>query len=133
VIPIHSYGEIDGRLYVDMLLISGRDLASVLAESGAMHPARVVRIIEQVADASDAAHSINLVHRDIKPSNILLGRRDFVYLIDFGIAQDVNATRLTRQARRSARSPTWRRSGSAAVRLDPLPISTRWPACCTSA
>jgi serine/threonine-protein kinase len=96
VIPIHSYGEIDGRLYVDMRLISGRDLASVLAESGAMHPARVVGIIEQVADALDAAHSINLVHRDIKPSNILLGRRDFVHLIDFGIAQDVNATRLTR-------------------------------------
>ncbi len=96
VVPIHGYGEIDGRLYVDMRLIAGRDLASVLEESGAMNPVRAVGIIEQVADALDAAHAIDLVHRDIKPSNILLGRRDFVYLIDFGIAQDVNATRLTR-------------------------------------
>jgi serine/threonine protein kinase/uncharacterized membrane protein len=96
VVPIHSYGEIDGRLYVDMRLINGRNLADVLLESGAMDPVRAVGIIEQVADALDAAHSLNLVHRDIKPSNILLGRRDFVYLIDFGIAQDVNATRLTR-------------------------------------
>jgi serine/threonine protein kinase len=96
VVPIHSYGEIDGRLYVDMRLIAGRDLGSVLEESGAMNPARTVGIIEQVADALDAAHSIDLVHRDIKPSNILLGRRDFVYLIDFGIAQDVNATRITK-------------------------------------
>jgi serine/threonine protein kinase len=95
VVPIHSYGEIDGRLYVDMCLIAGRDLGSVLAESGAMNPVRAVRIIEQVAYALDAAHSIDLVHRDIKPSNILLDSRDFVYLIDFGIAQDVNATRLT--------------------------------------
>jgi serine/threonine protein kinase len=96
VVPIHSYGEIDGRLYVDMRLIAGRDLASVLAESGPMDPGRAVAIIEQVADALDAAHATNLIHRDIKPSNILLGRRDFVYLIDFGIAQTVNSTRLTR-------------------------------------
>jgi serine/threonine-protein kinase len=96
VVPIHSYGEIDGRLYVDMRLIAGRDLATVLAESGAIVPPRAVAIIEQVADALDAAHAINLVHRDIKPSNVLVGRRDFVHLIDFGIAQEVNATRLTR-------------------------------------
>jgi serine/threonine protein kinase len=96
VVPIHSYGEINGQLYVDMRLIAGRDLASVLTESGPMNPVRAVGIVEQVADALDAAHAMNLIHRDIKPSNILLGRRDFVYLIDFGIAQSVNSTRLTR-------------------------------------
>jgi serine/threonine protein kinase len=96
VIPIHSYGEIDGRLYVDMRRIEGRDLEAVLAEGGPMDPPRAVRIIEQVAEALDAAHSVGLVHRDIKPSNILLARRDFVYLIDFGIARALGATRYTR-------------------------------------
>ena len=34
VVPIHSYGEIDGRLYVDMRLIEGRDLAHYITENG---------------------------------------------------------------------------------------------------
>jgi len=34
VVPIHSYGEIDGRLYVDMQLIEGRNLAQYIAENG---------------------------------------------------------------------------------------------------
>jgi serine/threonine-protein kinase len=94
VVPIHTYGEIDGRLFVDMRLIEGRDLATVLA-SAAMSPARAVHIVEQVAQAVYAAHKIGLVHRDIKPSNILLDEHDFAYLIDFGIARVVGETGLT--------------------------------------
>src|SRR5246127_2786052 len=94
IIPIHNYGEIDGRLYVDMRLIEGRDLQTVLAE-GPMEPSRVVRIIEQVALALHAAHKVGLLHRDVKPSNILLDENDFAYLIDFGIARAADETRLT--------------------------------------
>jgi serine/threonine protein kinase len=95
IIPIHHYGEIDGRLYVDMRLIEGRDLASVLA-SGPLDPPRAVRIIEQVAMALHAAHKAGLLHRDVKPSNILLDGNDFAYLIDFGIARALDETRMTK-------------------------------------
>jgi serine/threonine-protein kinase len=94
IIPIHNYGEIDGRLYVDMRLIEGRDLQTVLVD-GPLEPSRAVRIIEQVAKALHAAHKVGLVHRDVKPSNILLDDDDFAYLIDFGIARGVDETRLT--------------------------------------
>jgi serine/threonine-protein kinase len=95
VIPIHNYGEIDGRLYLDMRLIEGRDLGTVLAK-GPLNPARAVRIIEQVAMALHAAHEVGLLHRDIKPSNVLVGRNDFAYLIDFGIARAADETRMTK-------------------------------------
>jgi serine/threonine protein kinase len=94
IIPIHHYGEIDGRLYVDMRLIEGRDLQTALA-AGPIDPARAVRIIEQVAKALHAAHKVGLVHRDVKPSNILLDEDNFAYLIDFGIARAADDTRLT--------------------------------------
>src|ERR1700758_3232502 len=95
IVPIHDFGEIEGRLYVTMRLIKGRDLQTVLAE-GPLSPERAVRIVEQVARALNAAHKVGLVHRDIKPSNVLLDDDDFAYLIDFGIARAADETRMTK-------------------------------------
>jgi serine/threonine-protein kinase len=94
VVPIHNFGEIDGRLYVDMRLIEGDNLEHVLAD-GPMDAARSVKIIEQVASALNAAHRVGLVHRDVKPSNVLVSEDDFAYLIDFGIARGAGETGLT--------------------------------------
>jgi serine/threonine protein kinase len=94
VVPIHNFGEIDGRLYVDMRLIEGEDLQHVLAR-GPLDAERAVKVIEQVASALNAAHRAGLVHRDVKPSNILLAEDDFAYLIDFGIARVAGETGLT--------------------------------------
>lgn len=94
VIPIHDYGEIDGRLFVSMRLIEGRDLQALLS-NGPLPPERAVRIVGQVAKALHAAHKAGLVHRDVKPSNVLVDDDDFAYLIDFGIARATDDTRLT--------------------------------------
>ena len=47
IVPIHHFGEIEGRLYVDMRLIDGTDLQAIIAE-GPLPPERAVKIIEQV-------------------------------------------------------------------------------------
>ncbi|MEY1673861.1 serine/threonine-protein kinase [Gordonia sp. ABKF26] len=96
IVPIHGFGEIEGRLFLDMRLIDGVDARSMLESQGPMSPERALGIIDQVAAALDAAHSVGLEHRDVKPENILIGQRDFVYLIDFGIARAVDKTGLTR-------------------------------------
>ena len=89
VIPIHDFGEIDGRLFIDMRLVDGADIRSLLDKEGRFAPQRAVNLISQVAQALDAAHADHLVHRDIKPSNILVTANDFVYVVDFGIARPI--------------------------------------------
>ncbi|MDT7632920.1 MAG: serine/threonine kinase PknH [Pseudonocardiales bacterium] len=104
VIPIHNWGIIDGRLYLDMRYVEGEDLGVLLDRAGALSPADTVTIIAQVARALDAAHRAGLVHRDVKPSNVLLSRDEaggsvFAYLVDFGIARMASgspSTQLTR-------------------------------------
>jgi serine/threonine protein kinase len=103
IIPIHDFGAIDGRPFIDMRLVEGIDLASLIAVTGPMPPARAVSIVSQLASALDAAHAAGLVHRDIKPSNTLVVGadcgRDYVYLIDFGIARAAGGTGITGSCR----------------------------------
>ena len=95
VVPIHDYGEIDGQMYMEMRLIEGIDLDSLLKRYGPLTPPRAVAIITQIASALDAAHAAGVMHRDVKPPNILVTRDDFAYLVDFGIASAISDEKLT--------------------------------------
>ncbi|WP_460606252.1 serine/threonine-protein kinase [Jatrophihabitans fulvus] len=93
IIPIHDFGSIEGRLFLDMRLVEGDDLAAHLKRRGRLPLHEALDIVDQVASALDAAHQRGLVHRDVKPSNVLLtgvpGGRPFAYLVDFGIARPI--------------------------------------------
>ncbi|GAA4545413.1 protein kinase domain-containing protein [Pseudonocardia xishanensis] len=93
VIPIHDYGELDGRLFIDMRLVDGENVRTRLERLGPMHPEDAVAVVGQVAEALEAAHADGLVHRDIKPSNVLVTPGGFVYVVDFGIARTIGTAR----------------------------------------
>lgn len=95
VIPIHGYGEIDGRLYLDMRLVEGRNLAQLFERGRRLEVSRTLDILSQIGDALDSAHQAGLVHRDVKPSNILVDPKGFAYLVDFGIASSDSQRDLT--------------------------------------
>jgi serine/threonine-protein kinase len=95
VVPIHDFGEIDGQLYVDMRLIDGKDLATILGRFGPLTPPRAVAVVRQIGSALDAAHAAGVMHRDVKPENILISGDDFAYLVDFGIASATSDEKLT--------------------------------------
>src|ERR1700729_1221300 len=95
VIPVYAVGDVDGTLFIAMRFVGGMDLRALLAHEPRLAPARAAAIVDQVAQALDAAHAHGLVHRDVKPANILVassGGREHVYLTDFGVSRSVTGT-----------------------------------------
>ena len=82
----------DGNNYFIMEYLRGTSLSTVLDNpKGNLSLARALDIGIQVTSALGAVHRSSIVHRDLKPENIFLtergGRKDFVKLLDFGIAK----------------------------------------------
>ncbi len=81
-------------VYFIMEYIAGQTLTQLVRAESPMPPERALSIALQVADALCASHKCGIVHRDLKPDNIILMQRhrerDFVKLLDFGIAKLTN-------------------------------------------
>ncbi len=99
IVSTHDVGEIDGRHYIAMEYIGGRDLTQVLRrcqETNQRIPIpHAAYIAARIAEGLHFAHTLhdpegrplNIVNRDVSPSNVRLGYDGEVKLLDFGIAQ----------------------------------------------
>jgi serine/threonine protein kinase len=90
IVDIHDVGETEeSELYLVMEYLVGDSLSSQIAK-GPMPIPRAVDILEQMCAALARAHDLGVVHRDLKSDNIMLttrgGRKDFVKILDFGLA-----------------------------------------------
>ncbi len=93
IVRLYRYGEAHGVLYMAMQYVEGSDLGYILESYRADQQfidtddaAHLVRIIHEIGQALDFAHSKGVIHRDVKPSNILLDQQGHAYLTDFGLA-----------------------------------------------
>jgi len=83
------------RVYMAMEWVDGRLLRQLINAQPKVPPERAVRITLGILRALEYIHSHGVVHRDLKPENIMVDDRDRIKLIDFGIAGNVGARRLT--------------------------------------
>ena len=88
ILPLHTFGEVNGIWYFVMGYVRGVSLAERLRVDGRLPSDEAHRILAELADALECAHRHGVIHRDIKPANILLddesGR---AMLADFGISK----------------------------------------------
>jgi serine/threonine-protein kinase len=86
VIRIYDFLDLGGAHAVSMEYFPGRDLATLVEESGHIPLRKSLGILAQVCEGLSAAHAQGVIHRDIKPGNILVGAGDVTKILDFGLA-----------------------------------------------
>ena len=97
-VRIFDFGATDdGLWYYAMEFLEGETLTELVHREGPLTAVRATHIASQVAHALGEAHWHGIVHRDIKPSNLFItavgSERDFVKVLDFGIARFAVASR----------------------------------------
>jgi serine/threonine-protein kinase len=102
IIDISDFGTLpDGSTYFAMEFLQGKSLTLAMAEQN-FTTQRTIHVVRQLAGALGAAHEIGIVHRDMKPDNVQLidrgGQKDFVKVLDFGIAKVGGSTSKLTQA-----------------------------------
>src|SRR5688572_7379575 len=96
IIDISDFGVLhDGSTYFVMEFLDGIALTKAIEPNKPLEARRSIHIAKQLCRALGAAHDIGIVHRDLKPDNVYLisrgGDKDFVKVLDFGIAKVVGA------------------------------------------
>lgn len=96
IVDVLDYGVLHGQrgerfVYFIMEFLAGQTLSQLMRSEGPFSQERAIAIAYQAADALAASHRCGIVHRDLKPDNIIVSQRgrerDFVKLLDFGIAK----------------------------------------------
>ncbi len=99
IVKVFERGEHNEQLFIAMELLEGQSLAELIQEGEHISLQDCLKIMAQLVDAVSKIHAKGIVHRDLKPENILLveqdGEKNFVKLLDFGLAKSASLTRLT--------------------------------------
>lgn len=96
ILTVYEVGEDDdGDAFIATAFIDGESLKDLI-ERRELSISRLLSIAIEIAEGLAVAHEAGVVHRDIKPQNIIIDRAGHATIIDFGLAQVFDASRLTR-------------------------------------
>ena len=87
LVPVHDFGQIDGKYYLAMGYMPGGSLKDLLVKEGPLSKDRALEVMQQVGAALAYAHSQGVIHRDLKPSNILFDSKGKARVSDLGFAK----------------------------------------------
>jgi serine/threonine protein kinase len=86
IVTIHTTGEHEGRPYVALEYLEGRNLRKRMED----HPPSLretLRLGLAIAEALAEAHRRHILHRDLKPENVVLPKDGRLRVVDFGLAK----------------------------------------------
>ena len=99
IVQIRAFEENNGNPFLVMDYIDGETLDDWLGDRGQESGGRsqvseeeVVRLLKPIAEALDYAHGDGVIHRDIKPANVIIRKDGRPFILDFGIAREIQET-----------------------------------------
>ncbi len=95
VVDIKNYLVVEGFHFIVMEYLEGESLAQIIRNTGSLEVKETVAIALQILEGLKAAHDKSVIHRDLKPHNIVVDSQGAAVITDFGLAREVDSTRLT--------------------------------------
>ena len=92
IATVRAFEEESGSPFLVMDYIDGQTLDDYLAEKGKLTEEETVKLLKPVAAALDYAHTQGVVHRDVKPGNVMIRKDATPFVLDFGIAREIQET-----------------------------------------
>ena len=102
IVQIRAFEENNGNPFLVMDYIDGETLDDWLGERGqesgggsqalGVSEEEVVKLLKPIAEALDYAHAEGVVHRDVKPANVMIRKDGHPFILDFGIAREIQET-----------------------------------------
>ena len=92
IVTLRAFEENNGNPFLVMDYIDGQTLDDYLAEMGQLDEEETIRLLKPIAAALDYAHGEGVVHRDVKPANVMIRKDGHPFILDFGIAREIQET-----------------------------------------
>ena len=92
IVPLRGFEENNGYPFLVMDYVEGRTLDDYLAEKGTLSEVETVKLLKPIAAALDYAHVEGVIHRDVKPGNVMIRKDGRPFILDFGIAREIQET-----------------------------------------